>query len=427
MKKIFSVLFSALLLAGLTTAASALEKGTDYVVIEEIDPVNYVAFGENYPGSGANGLPECTSGELLKGTVISAVNEKGEHCFRGVSETYNASRAYDGDIMTFAYPFNTGVQSWMGIMLDQPYELTEIRIYAAPTYAVNVYEQAIQGSNDGENWYTIVYFQDLSEVDGYYVFTPEPHGYADVADYSDHWVGGCSYSMYRYINLSGGVVYGGAGEMEFYGVAKEAAEGEAEVEPYVTVDTFCKDIEFTDVTSVSVDGSVSGTVLGAGGDWMGHAYAHAFDGDTTTFYDPACTGPACFTGIYVEEPTVIGEVRVLPVLDRDNPERIDRTKTCRFQGSNDGVTWNTLAVIDTAVETQEWITATVTDTTAYSYFRYVSDGTRHGEAAELLFFAADPTAEAPAETAPETFDMGVIAAAAAIVSAAGYAVVRKKK
>ncbi|MBE6599030.1 MAG: discoidin domain-containing protein [Ruminococcaceae bacterium] len=439
MKKLFSVFLAALVLTGLASAASAFEKGTDYVVIEETDPANYVAFGENYPGSTSAGLPECTRGELLKGTVISAVNKDGVHCFNGVSENYNASRAYDGDIMTFAYPFNTGVQSWMGIMLDQPYELTEIRIYAAPTYAVNVYEQAIQGSNDGVNWHTITYFSDLSEADGYYVLTPEPHGYADTADYSDYWVGGGSYSMYRYINLSGGVVYGGAGEMEFYGVAKDAYEADDNgFAPFITVDSYLKDIEFTDAVSVSVDGSLAGTVIGAGGDWMGHAYAHAFDGDTTTFYDPACTGPACFTGIYVEEPTAIGEVRVLPVLDPDNPERIDRTETCRFQGSVDGVTWNTLAVIDEAVTTQEWITRKVDDTTAYNYFRYVSDGTKHGEAAELLLIPADAAADSAAdsaktpsegeiETAPETFDMGIAAAVAAVISAMGYAAARKRK
>ncbi len=39
--------------------------------------------------------------------------------------------------------------------------------------------------------------------------------------------------------------------------------------------------------------------------------------------------------------------------------------------------------------------------------------------------AAEETVEAPAETAPQTFDMGIIAAAAAVVSLAGYAVAKK--
>ena len=38
---------------------------------------------------------------------------------------------------------------------------------------------------------------------------------------------------------------------------------------------------------------------------------------------------------------------------------------------------------------------------------------------------AEETVEAPAETAPQTFDMGIIAAAAAVVSLAGYAVAKK--
>ena len=36
-----------------------------------------------------------------------------------------------------------------------------------------------------------------------------------------------------------------------------------------------------------------------------------------------------------------------------------------------------------------------------------------------------PAADASAETAPQTFDMGIIAAAAAVVSLAGYAVAKK--
>ena len=42
---------------------------------------------------------------------------------------------------------------------------------------------------------------------------------------------------------------------------------------------------------------------------------------------------------------------------------------------------------------------------------------------------AEETVEAPAETteAPQTFDMGVIAAALAAVSAAGYAVSKKRR
>ena len=49
------------------------------------------------------------------------------------------------------------------------------------------------------------------------------------------------------------------------------------------------------------------------------------------------------------------------------------------------------------------------------------------EAAETT--ATEETVEAPAETteAPQTFDMGVIAAAAAVVSAAGYAVSKKRR
>ena len=52
---------------------------------------------------------------------------------------------------------------------------------------------------------------------------------------------------------------------------------------------------------------------------------------------------------------------------------------------------------------------------------------------ETSTLANTPTAEevveevVVVETAPQTFDMGIIAAAAAVVSAAGYAITKKRK
>jgi len=491
MKKTFSLILSALMVAGMATAASAWEKGTDYVVIEEFDADNYGAYGDSYPGSLDWDWPECTSGTLLKGTVIAGFNGES-HCWS--NGTDNASKAFDGDTSTFFDPFEASSASWAGVILDQAYELTEVRVMPRESWLARMKGAMVQGSNDGENWVTIIHITQEADGADYHIFTPSAvtdQAYIDAGytDYSQYWVGSGSYTMYRYVN--DGSQHGDTADIEFYGVPKEATEVTADMVSVIlssNLDNFYEDVEVTDVKSVSVDGSLEGTVIGGGGAYSDSAsYACAFDNDPTTFYDPSTAGPKCFTGIKVDEPTVLTEVRVMPRLDN-----FPRTEGANIQGSNDGITWTTLAAYtaedclpastEEAPVEQTYITKTIDGAAAYTYFRYVNDGTQHGDVAEVLFFGtageaapaettapetepapvetepettpaetepeATPetqpetapetepeTVPAPAETtapettpaAPQTFDAGVIAAAAAIVSAAGYAVAKKRK
>ena len=481
MKKTLSLILSALMVAGMTTAAAAWEKGVDYIVLEEVDPDNCAPYGDAYPGSLDWDWPECTSGTLLKGTIIAGVGADGSHCWS--NGTDNASKAFDGDTSTFFDPFAQNATSWAGVILDQAYELTEVRIMPRESFLDRMKGAIIQGSNDGEKWVDIVHITQEADGADYHIFTPAPvtdQAYIDAGytDYSQYWVGSGSYSMYRYIHLDE-EKHGDTADIELYGVAKEATEVTDDMVTVVNVsdiNTFYEDVETTDVQSVSVDGSIVGTVIGGGGAYSDTAsYACAWDNDPTTFYDPAAQTPKCWTGIQTAEPYVVTEVRVMP-----REGQWARTDGAHVQGSNDGKTWVDLAVYtaeDCIVDSEEspavqaFISKTVEGAAAYTYFRYANEGTQHGDVADVLLFGTTgeaapveteapeteapeteapeteapeteateteaPETEAPEtvatpaaekEEAPETFDAGIIAAAAAVVSAAGYAIARKRK
>ncbi len=496
MKKTLSLILSALLVAGMSVATMAWEKGVDYVVLEEADPDNLGdMYGDMYPGSLDWDWAECTSGQLLKGTVIAGTDGTS-HCWS--NGTDNAAKAFDGDTSTFFDPYAANTDSWCGMILDQPYELTEIRIMPRESWLARMKGAAVQGSNDGENWVDIIYITGITEAPAgydYHVFTPQTNAdyvayYSDYGieqpDFSTYWVGSGSYQYYRYVNLE--AVHGDLADIELYGNPAPATEVTADMVTVVLtsdLENFYDEVENTGTAAVVTEGSIEGTVIGGGGAYADTAaYAMAFDGDAATFYDPAVAGPKCFTGIQTSEPYALTEVKIMP-----RATLHDRTNGATIQGSNDGTTWTTLAAYTAedclaADAEQAFISKTITDTNGYTMFRYVSDGTSHGDVAEVCFYGA-PAAAAPAveetpvveepvveepvveepvveepvveepvveevveevvveepvveevveetveeEVAPEaaqTFDFGVIAAAAAIVSAAGYALTKKR-
>ncbi len=413
MKKTLSMILSALMLAGMATSASAFEKGVDYLVMEEVDPDNYVGYGDGYPGSGDWDWPACTSGELLKGTIISSFDpETGYYCwYKDANGNFttvgNASAAFDGDTATLYDPFAPGQKAWAGVILDQAYELTEARVMVRGKYLERMKNAAIQGSNDGEKWVTIVFFAQNAEAEDYHIFTPQPitdEAYIDAGytDYSSYWVGSGSYQMYRYINL--GSNHGEAIEIELYGNPAPATEVTDELvaaTTFTAVNFFNGSYEDTGIASVSVDGSITGTVIGAGGFYKDNAevgYAKAWDGDAATFFDPAEGTSNCWTGIKVAEPVALKEVRVMP-----RAEWLDRTQGAHVQGSNDGKIWTTLAEFtaeDCATE-QTWIRKAVALDKEFTLFRYVNSGAKHGDVVDVALFAADGTpADIPVETKP---------------------------
>ncbi len=250
------------------------------------------------------------------------------------------------------------------------------------------------------------------------------------------------------------------------------------------------EVENTTVASypssgVSVpDGSVviKGTVIGNETGWGGNpdtGAAAAFDGDINTFFDPLGTGDG-FCGMDAGKPYVLTKVAIHP---RD--ANLPRFYGATIQGSNDGEEWTDIWMsLDEATEwTWQEVEADEFDESgvAYRYYRYYNM-LSHGDVAEVEFYgypedgvveaaaeteaapaeteaetvaeteapaaeettapaeteapaeeteAPEETVETPAETtkeeAPQTFDAGIVAAAAAAVSAIGYALSKKRK
>ncbi|MBE6599041.1 MAG: hypothetical protein E7638_06330, partial [Ruminococcaceae bacterium] len=112
MKKALSMILSALMLAGMTTVASAaFEKDVDYVVVEEVvDAADYKAFPDAYPYSVTEGWPACSTGSLLKGTIIA-----GGTAEKNSTEGHNGSLAFDGDPKTYFEIFETTAKSYVGL------------------------------------------------------------------------------------------------------------------------------------------------------------------------------------------------------------------------------------------------------------------------------------------------------------------------
>ena len=200
------------------------------------------------------------------------------------------------------------------------------------------------------------------------------------------------------------------------------------------------------------DGNViTGTVIGNETGWGDNAdagAAAAFDGNPASFFDPLGVGDG-FCGIDAGESYILDKV---VVLSRDGFN--DRFVGAMIQGSNDGENWTTLWTSDAEGTYPDYCTVTeFENNTGYSQFRYFNE-TNHGDVAEVEFYGTPgkvepapaeeaPAEEAPAEEAPaaeapvdqtldqkaeapNTFDFGILAAVASVVSLGGFALTRKK-
>lgn len=430
MKKILSVILSSMLLLGFGTVAFAnsnMDIETPWADIEEIAPDAIAGgmYGDSYPYSVDYDWPEVKGGDgIVKGTVITGVNpaDGTTHCWS--NGTDNASCAFDGDTTTFFDPYEASMLSWAGVRLDQAYELTEVRICSRSGFDDRIRGAAIQGSNDnGATWHNVVYFDpDIVPSSGlltndYHIVTPEKNAdYVAVymenfdmdeetADFSKFWVGNGSYSMYRYVNF--GTSHGDCAEIELYGHPADAYTGEEKtIEQAAKSDlsVFVGTVDYIGTANDTSDGAVSGKVIGGGGSYSAgsNEYADAWDNNGDTFYDPASAGPDCWTGLLADQATVVTEVRVRPRISW-----FSRTPGAHIQGSNNGVDWVDLAeyTADDALAEdaeQAYISKTVDGAAAYWMFRYVSDGTNHGDVADIVLIgtAGEATLEYEVPAAP---------------------------
>ena len=189
---------------------------------------------------------------------------------------------------------------------------------------------------------------------------------------------------------------------------------------------------------------ITGDLIGNETGWGENAdagRAAAFDGNPATFFDPLGVGDG-FCGIDAGESYILDKVAIL-----SRGDQLGRYDGAKIQGSNDGEEWVTLFTAEGEGSTEYAVITEFENNTGYSQFRYYNDK-NHGDVAEVEFYghagAAEETVDA-AEEAPEvediavdtaleekmedkaaqTFDFGVIAAVAAVVSLAGFAVSKK--
>lgn len=216
--------------------------------------------------------------------------------------------------------------------------------------------------------------------------------------------------------------------------------------------------------SVIIAGELIGNEVGWG-DNADAGRAAAFDGDKATFFDPLAVGDG-YCGVDAGKPYVITKIVICP-----RSANTARYYGATIQGTNtpdDEDSWVDIWMSLDEAEVEDYIEINsdefdVTDE-AFQYFRYYNM-LSHGDVAEVELYGypqdgvveAFPTAEEAAteeateevaeeateeveetveetveateevvEEAPQTFDAGIVAAAAAAVSAIGYAVSKKR-
>ncbi len=137
----------------------------------------------------------------------------------------------------------------------------------------------------------------------------------------------------------------------------------------------------------------------------------AWDGDTDTYYD-CLNGSGGYTGVQLKTATAIQAVTVTA---RSGYE--DRLSGCVIQGSTDGETW-----VDLYTLTEEAsVTVEISDTTAYTYYRFYSGEEAYCNVAEVVLYSTYT-----AETAPQTGFAFVTLGVVALASGTAIVVSKKK-
>ncbi len=248
--------------------------------------------------------------------------------------------------------------------------------------------------------------------------------------------------MYRLINTAG--IHCNVVELELYGYP-EGQVPEAKANDEFTFNGTLVDTGVKSVAPFGLENVVIGTVMGAGDTTEGNVYANAFDGDLATKWEATTNNWSdYFIALKADEAVVPAGFVVSTRIDENgNHTRFHAIFHSNIQASNDGVNWVTLHNIGdeyiwysedfAEFGTKYYIIVPETEITeAYTYFRYGNNDDGANELSEFAVLTALPgeDVEAPADDqaeAPQTFDAGIIAAAVAAVSAAGYAIAKKRR
>ena len=155
-----------------------------------------------------------------------------------------------------------------------------------------------------------------------------------------------------------------------------------------------------------MEGELFGTASYSNSDYDN--YERAWDGDPYTFFDPTHGATSdCYTGMEMEEPYILTEIRLLP-----REGWLDRYQGAEIQGSNDGEEWVT--IYSSSKVAPDWrffkILPRAFDTDpeeAFTMFRYVNLHT-HGDIGEIELYGypvsslVDEEAIAKAESESES-------------------------
>ena len=358
----------------------------------EAAPAEEAPAAATYPASGADG-------SIINGTVIGNETGWGDNAAAG------AAAAFDGDAATFFDPLGVG-DGFCGIDAGESYILDKVVILSRADWNARFVGAMIQGSNDGENWTTLW----TSDVEG---TNPD---YYTVTEFENN----TGYSQFRYFNETN---HGDVAEVEFYG-----QPGKVEALPgFETADEAVASIGKTAIAGYTFK-------EGSGGNG-GEGPENIWDGDTATKF---CTGEfpisstAELDGWYKVDGIVMATAN-------DNAEYNGRLPSAwTVSGSADGENWTVIASGDESFfdEVNFRYFAGDASSDAVKFVKFDAEGASSGcfQISELVLTGAktdapaapvDQTLDQKAE-APNTFDFGIIAAAAAVVSLGGFALTKKK-
>ncbi len=413
MKKILSVLIAVLLVVGMTSTALADETAANTL--------------EQYNGV----ISEYTDAVIAGGGMFG--NLDGGKVIRGGGEAdadFHANANSGGSGTTIGANTAEAVDNWVGLKFDTPVVPTRF-VFSTVTAESTIEGSYIQASNDGINWETLITAPAL-EVGAW-------QGYGEDTKFcveTDK-----AYTYFRYVNI------GGSDYFDVFWVYGDFAEVVTN-----TLDTYNGEIsEYTDTKMPANDffGYMGeATVIRGGGEADADFYANA-NGGGSGGYIGTNTAEAVdnWVGLKFDTPVVPTKFVYSSI---GASEAIEGSY---IQASNDGINWETLITVP-ALEVEQWhgfgedTKFDITTENAYTYFRYVNIGGSdyfdafwiYGDfvstgdvdagdvdAGDVDTGDVDTGATDDEENAPATFDVAVIAAVVAVVSAAGYAIARKRK
>jgi hypothetical protein len=252
-----------------------------------------------------------------------------------------AANAFDGNLSTF-FDAPQANGDWVGLDLGKPQTLTQVSYAPRPGWAQRMVSGVIQGSDTADF---------SSGVQTLYTITVIP----PVGQLTTIGLGDAGPFQYvRYLGPNGS--YGNIAELDFFRAPM----------------------------------TLTGTTIGTAGSYetQGNTIANVFDGNLSTFFD-APTSSGAWVGLDLGSPEMVTQVAFAPrnsnwsgFADRMIGGEIQASNSASFSS---GVV--TLYTITSTPAAGVLTTATLSNRTAYRYYRYIGPANSYCNIAELELFA----------------------------------------